>query len=259
MFKKLFAIFAVVLIIVLGLSLSPSLAKNDKDGDIPEQDGIYNVPGHPDMKVRVFVFKEKPAKPGKPSPIPTLYCPLDDPNSLALVGPTGWELPDNWTYYINPSSVPSSVGGANLAEITVKSFKVWTDVSHTSLIYGGTTSIYQKGYDGKSIIAWGRTSGSALAVTYTWYYPSTGMVAEVDTIMNLKFVWMWSGGTTECAYTNSYDAQNILTHELGHWFGLNDYYAADYKEATMYGYGSKMETKKNTLTTGDIDGVEAIY
>ena len=77
--------------------------------------------------------------------------------------------------------------------------------------------------------------------------------------MNKAYVWTWSGGTTDCAYTESYDAQNILTHEIGHWFGLDDEYTDEYIENTMYGYGSKWEVKKNTLTTGDINGLQAIY
>ena len=71
---------------------------------------------------------------------------------------------------------------------------------------------------------------------------------------------MWSQMATDCAYIESYDAQNILTHEIGHWFGLDDEYdATNYQNATMYGYGSKTEVKKNTLTDGDINGLRAIY
>ena len=59
---------------------------------------------------------------------------------------------------------------------------------------------------------------------------------------------------------NAYDAQEILTHELGHWMGLGDMYdAANYQNATMYGYGSKAEVKKDTLSTGDISGIGVIY
>jgi hypothetical protein len=41
--------------------------------------------------------------------------------------------------------------------------------------------------------------------------------------------------------------------------GLKDHYTADYADNTMYGYGSLGETKKDTLTTGDINGVLAKY
>ena len=257
MSKKFFAILT-ILIIILGVSSSLVLAKNDKNGDIPEEDGIYDVPGHPDLKVRVFVHKTKPG----PTPQPTLQCNLPDPASEAVVDSAGWKLPTttNWTYNLNLSSVPSSVGQTNLLTIATNSFKVWTDAinNQVTLIRGQDTTVSQKKFDKKNIIAWGAAPSSALGVTYIWYYPSTGLVAEVDTIMNKNYFWMWSGIST-CAYTNSYDAQSILTHELGHWFGLDDEYTSEYINNTMYGYGFKGDAKGDTLTYGDMLGVNAIY
>jgi hypothetical protein len=110
------------------------------------------------------------------------------------------------------------------------------------------------------VVTWGRTSGTALGVTYTWYNPSTGEVAEVDTVLNSKFAWSWTPFSTDaCVNSATYDAQNILTHEVGHWMGLNDEYTADFANNTMYGYGSKAEIKKDTLTSGDSMGLRVIY
>ena len=112
---------------------------------------------------------------------------------------------------------------------------------------------------GKNIISWGRTSGSALGVTYIRYFSSSGLAVDVDTIMNKKFLWRWANSSS-CAYPDSYDAENILNHELGHWIGLNDEYSvANFQHATMYGSGAKGEVKKNTLSTGDASGASAIY
>src|SRR6185369_15872164 len=83
-------------------------AKTDNN-DIPEVDGVYNDPGHPGVKVHVFVHKEKPSQPGGTS----LSCNLSDPNSSATDISTGWKLPLNWTYNLNSSSVPASVGSTN--------------------------------------------------------------------------------------------------------------------------------------------------
>ena len=263
MIKKFVLILSLILVVVLGLSLAPVFAKNpnsDADQDIPEQDGIYNVSGHPEMKVRVFVHKAKP----EPSPSPLLVCGLTDPNSNALVDPAGWHLPSGaWKYQLNPGSAPSSVGSVNLAVMAKDAFGRWSSVSSNKVSFsqGPNTSANRATYDGKNIIAWGRASASALAVTYIWYYPSTGLVAEVDTIMNSKFPWSWTPYDAKnlCADANSYDAQDILTHELGHWLGLNDEYTSSYANNTMYGYGSKAEVKKDTLTNGDIAGIKTIY
>ena len=79
--------------------------------------------------------------------------------------------------------------------------------------------------------------------------------------MNKKFSWSWTPYNISnlCSVQNTYDAQNILTHEIGHWFGLDDHYTTEYQENTMYGYGSKNEVKKDTLTIGDVLGLNLIY
>ena len=234
------------------------LGASSADPAIPERNGVYNDPQHPGVKVRVFVH---PAKP-ETNTSPVLTCSLSDPESTAVVDRTGWNLSSNWTYNLNPTTVPSSVGSSNLSTIANTAFNNWTTASNSKVTFvrGADSSVKRSAYDGQNIIAWGRTNGSALGVTYTRYYTQTGQVVDVDTIMNVKFPWKWSGGNNTCAYSDAYDAQDILTHELGHWLGLDDEYdSASYQHATMYGYGSKGEVKKDTLTTGDKSGVFAIY
>jgi hypothetical protein len=177
-------------------------------------------------------------------------------------------LPKTWTYRLNPSSVPSSVGSSYLPTIASNAYGVWLKAisNKVTISRGSNTTVNKARFDGQNIIAWGRAPSSALAVSYIWYYPSTGLAAEVDTIMNQNFAWAWSNpsswqtnpGTT-CAYQNVYDAQDILTHELGHTMGLDDVYTDSFANNTMYGYGSKTETKKDTLTTGDKAGVSVLY
>lgn len=253
-----------VLILVLA-AVFVFVGKVSAKPQIPEVDGVYNDPDHPNIKVRVFVHKQKPTNPGKPgkptpepTPVPQCIPTSSDPDSSSVDGLTGWKLPQNWTYNLNVDSVPSSVGGANLPQIAQLAFSEWAGPSAINFIQGTNTTANKQAYDGQNIVAWGRTSGSALAVTYTRYYSSTGEVVDVDTIMNKKFAWSWSG-TNSCAYENSYDSQDILTHELGHWLGMDDEYASNFQDNTMYGYGSKQEVKKNTLTTGDYTAAFNLY
>jgi len=251
-----------VFLTVFGISLSffagAVLAKNDPN-EIPEVDGVYNDSGHPGMKVRVIVHRAKPG----PPPEPTLRCELSDPASDALVSAAGWKLPATWTYNLNPTSVPSFVGSDNLATFAGIGFSRWSDATgnEVDFIPGSDTTVTRQAYDGLNIVAWGRVnSQNALAVTYIRYYTG-GEAVDVDTIMNKKYAWSWTNQEDHslCAYTDTYDAQNILTHELGHWVGLDDHYTDNYADNTMYGYGSKMEIKKDTLTQGDITGASNIY
>lgn len=246
------------------LTAPAAFAAHGSRSPIPEKSGVYDDPDHPGVKVRVFVHPEpgRGAQPEKPttSESSALVCNLADPDSSALVAAAGWKLPATWTYNLNPSSVPSSVGGGNLATIVGNGFADWTAAANSKVTFtqGSNTSVARQAYDQKNIIAWGRTSGSALGVTYVRYYTSTGQVVDVDTIMNKKFAWKWANSNS-CAEPTVYDAENIITHELGHWIGMDDEYDAAYVDNTMYGYGSKGEVKKNTLTTGDNAGAAAIY
>ena len=133
-----------------------------------------------------------------------------------------------------------------------------------SISRGADTTVNRATLDGQNIVTWGRTFGSALAVSYVWYSNSTHILSEVDTIMNQKFRWYWSDpqnwpANQTCAYGGVYDAQDIMTHEFGHTIGLDDQPTAAYVNNTMYASGTTGETKKNTLTTGDADGAAALY
>lgn len=255
--KKILQIFVAFAICLL-VSSTSALAGQKPDKtlpDVPEENGDYADPGHPGVRVRVFVHKTKPEM--------ATAASCADPDSTAVVSWAGWKLPQGtWTYNLNPSSVPSSVGSANLETIAGTGFSTWQAAENNKVTFakGPNTGVTRSAYDGVNAIAWGRTSGSALATTYVRYYTISRLVVDVDTIMNKKFAWSWSGNVPgSCGDPNSYDAQNILVHEQGHWLGLDDEPTVGYVDNTMYAYGSKGEIKKNTPTTGDIAGVAAIY
>ncbi len=251
-----------LLVLILGslVTLLPQKLYADKPDNtptLPETNGTYDVPGRPNLKLRVIVHPAKGSKPGGSTP--SLSCGLSDPDSVSVVSPAGWHLPSSFTYRLNNASVPSSVGAGSTA-IAAQSFGTWSGAVNNKITFtqGSDTFINKAALDGQNVITWGRTQGTALAVTYIWYDKTTGIASELDTIMNLKFFWKWSDSST-CAWTNAYDAQDILTHELGHWMGLDDEYAGEFTNNTMFGYGSQMEAKKDTLTTGDISAVSSLY
>jgi len=253
---EMIKLFSFVTTFLLLLALTTSVSAQSQ---IPERNGDYPDPEHPGVRVRVFVHEA--GKPQPPTSSPVLTC--TNPDSTAVVDPLSWKLPTGpWTYQLNLSSVPSSVGSTNLPTIAGSAFGEWQSAQgKVAFVKGASTTTNKQALDFKNIVSWGRTSGTALAVTYTRYYTATHLVADVDTIMNQKFPWSWTNpAANDCSlYDSRYDAQDILTHEIGHWMGLADEYTQEYADNTMFGYGSKGETKKNTLTTGDKTGLTAIY
>lgn len=95
---------------------------------------------------------------------------------------------------------------------------------------------------------------NAIAVTFYWYSRGTKGLIETDTVFNSDLPWVVSG-----IDPNSYDLQNIATHEFGHWLLLSDLYSLRDRALTMYGYGGLGETHKSTLGKGDISGINKIY
>lgn len=274
--KRLLAlIFFLLLLLVPSLALAshrstpsaPQAPEPPEAPGIPDVTGSYEVPQRPDLRVAVFAHPPRPKfnhrRPG-PTPVSqqALVCNLEDPDSLATVAAGGWHLPlGNWEYRLNPSSVPSSVGGGNLNTIVTSGFNQYSQAtsSKVNFVRGDDTTLARARNDGVHVVAWARLRGGTLGITYIWYQLADGKAVEVDTLMNTRYRWSWSNSST-CADANSYDAQNIMSHELGHWLGLDDMYdGATFQNATLYGYGALGEVKKNTLSTGDITGVSNIY
>jgi len=275
--NKILFFLAFTLLIIGSAGIPLALSSNDEDASVlPNKEGVYKVPGKPNLRLRVFIYHGKDevrdfAKPSsKPSPVtPALICnsiSTIDQDSLSLVKSAGWIIPSSWTYRVNTTSAPSSVGSSAVGNIVLNSYKVWADAvsNKVSFLRGADTSTTVAQMDKQNIVTWGKTSPTALAVSYIWYDSISGIALEIDTIFNKSFTWYWSNPTTwpvgqACAYKGVYDAQNILTHEFGHTLGLSDEYTSEFINNTMYGYGSVSEIKKNTLSTGDIFSVSSLY
>ena len=107
------------------------------------------------------------------------------------------------------------------------------------------------GYDGLNIVDFGPLGGNALAVNYTWYQGAHEIV-EVDLRLN-KVDYKW----TNLRSVNRYNVKNVIAHELGHQFGLDDF-GAPHSSLTMYGLIGKGELNKATLGRGDMRGAERL-
>lgn len=162
-------------------------------------------------------------------------------------------------YYVNPSGSKQKTSDVIVA--IKASFEAWDSATSVELFNDNVqqTSRYGNKYDRINVVSWGKLGQGILAVCYTWYNKYSGKIVEFGIIFNTRYSWGidpdGEGGTT----INSYDIQNIGTHEAGHTLCLGDLYSKTAQELTMYGYGAKGETKKRSLGYGDIHGVTFIY
>jgi hypothetical protein len=210
-----------------------------------------------DVKLKVFVHYPNPH--GKPVASATCSVTTNDQVNDYLLA--GWSMPSSGvTYKINYGTKPKNLSNDQVYDAVSSSFATWATADPKQIFnYGGTTSAKTAKFDGTNAILFKGISGSAIAITYVWYYPSTGQLVEVDTAFNKNLKWSYTPYTTDCGgVAGSYDLQNIGTHEFGHWVGLDDLYSDVDKDLTMYGYGDTAELKKDSLGLGDITGVNVV-
>lgn len=154
-------------------------------------------------------------------------------------------------FWINPSNKYGFKVEDVVAAITA-SAETWDkETSFQVFMYMGTTTRSAGRYDGYNVIAWGSYRSGVIAVTYIWYKGDT--ILETDTRLNTLYKWSLTGEAGKM------DVQNIMTHEFGHWCGLDDLYEDKDYWLTMYGYASAGETYKRTLGLGDILGLQEVY
>lgn len=170
----------------------------------------------------------------------------------------------NTTYYINELGYSQTT---NEFDAIHGAFQAWNDVPTASCYasFGGTTSSNAiTPNDSMNNVVFiepsftGDTSGldlgsTTLAICVFAFY-NDGTIVDADIYVNaVEHTWATDGSSS------LYDIQNVMTHEIGHYWGLSDIYDDSYSESTMYGYASPGETSSRTLHQDDIDGISALY
>ncbi len=207
-----------------------------------------------------------------------------------------WNLnkyPDGVPYIVNPSQAVKSYGlSADEVVLEIKyaleSWDLAVDLSDYEVDYvayptyvdvgGETTTKYPINLyddnptidykakasiafpDYRNVITWGLARPGVVAYAVIWYISSTGEIVDADIVLNSYYKWGIADGdegTSDLA--SKFDIRDIVTHESGHWSGLDDIYDAAYSAMTMYGYTSYGEEIKRSLEPGDIAGVQVVY
>jgi len=141
-----------------------------------------------------------------------------------------------------------------------------TTINYTINLYNDSPTIDNKakastGYpDYKNVITWGSAQKGVVAYAVIWYTSNTGEIVDADIVLNSYYKWgIADGDETTTDFTDKFDIRNIVTHEAGHWSGLDDIYDSRYSAMTMYGYATPGEEIKRSLEPGDIAGIQYVY
>ncbi|MFH1849850.1 MAG: matrixin family metalloprotease [archaeon] len=166
-------------------------------------------------------------------------------------------------YVVNPAN-SQGIAEAYIAENLGVDITKWEGAAGADILGDGSTTSEvleadMVSTDGRNEVYFGSIDDSgAIAVTIIWGVfggpPKGRMLIEWDMIFDeMDFSWSVSGEAGKM------DFENIATHELGHSAGLADLYDGLCGEQTMYGYAGYGETKKRTLESGDITGIQSLY
>ncbi|QED26320.1 matrixin family metalloprotease [Microvenator marinus] len=169
------------------------------------------------------------------------------------------------SYYLHEAgsaAVPTEDGilSDELLSAVNLGFEAWHEVecSDLQILYGGETDDSRAAADGKAnIVVWRDDewpegySRTAFALTSVTYNAETGHIVDADIELNGEFHNFTVGDDNP-----EVDVQNTLTHEVGHFIGLDH---TPEMTATMFASAAIGETRKRTLEQDDIDGLCAIY
>lgn len=180
-------------------------------------------------------------------------------------------------YRINDQGSSDFGSGNQLSEelhrLVVEAFESWNDPSCSDFQTAAgeptsnTTVQYRDdaGYDGNmNLVVWRdeewphEGANFAFALTSVTYSSEHGTISDADIELNsAQYDFDYLEKSQVGDDDPKVDLQNTLTHEVGHFLGLD--HPEDIPQATMYGKAAVGEIAKRELHRDDIDGLCAIY
>ena len=131
--------------------------------------------------------------------------------------------------------------GPNPAEAIRASFQSWNDVNSSDLtiIDGGVTEVNSAGKDNVNAVLaesedWQYGQG-VIAITVTTFKTDSGRTIDADIILNnVDYDWTTVDPSDNDTLDGKVDVQNIVTHEIGHWMGLEHSSKDPFESMTIY-------------------------
>lgn len=134
-------------------------------------------------------------------------------------------------------------------------FDNWENVYQCEMsFYYNSTTLIEESQDGVNVVDWKTVEGrNDVGWTNYYYYTGTGEVIEADIVANDKYEFCI--GLTP----GEYDVENLMTHEVGHYFVLWDLWDPDNSDKTMYHEVDDCQISRRILHSGDKAGARYVY
>jgi Matrixin/IPT/TIG domain len=161
-------------------------------------------------------------------------------------------------FWINQMGSPQIANSSEFAAVQA-AFQTWQNVGTASISfqYMGATPVSTVGQDGLNVITFVDDTvplgSDTVASTFSFFtIDGTGslVIQEADIALSTAVSFSTSGDP------GKYDLQSVLTHEIGHFLGLDH---SALVSSVMTPYGRVGQLDQRTLTYDDIAGVTQLY
>jgi len=169
-------------------------------------------------------------------------------------------------YRINTRGTLDTSGTAEVAAVDA-AFATWDSVANSDLVFsGGSTNAGFDTTDGINTVLWVEdASGDPAAVgnpeqrafTRVRRDPSTGELFEADIALNaVAYSWTTTATDVFTSKSGPLDVQAIITHEIGHFIGLDHVTTSS---STLYVTAYQGDTTLRNLTLDEMSAVQVLY